>query len=59
MDATTPKVQLRGDVAKPPTPAFARNVLLSVIGAAFFGAAAWFGWTWWSTARFIKSTDDA
>jgi membrane fusion protein (multidrug efflux system) len=59
MDATTPKVHVRGDVAKPPTQAFARNLLLSVIGAAFLGAVAWFGWTWWSTARFVESTDDA
>ena len=34
MDATTPKVHLRGDLAKPPARAFARDLLLGVVGAA-------------------------
>jgi membrane fusion protein (multidrug efflux system) len=36
-----------------------KRLLLVVAGAAFVGAVAWLGWYWWTTGRFLESTDDA
>jgi membrane fusion protein (multidrug efflux system) len=36
-----------------------KRLLLIIAGAAFVSAVAWFGWYWWTTGRFIESTDDA
>jgi membrane fusion protein (multidrug efflux system) len=59
MDATNPNAQLRGDVAKPSARSIGRALLPVAAGAVFIGAAAWFGWSWWTTGRFVESTDDA
>src|SRR5436305_4216622 len=51
------------DTIAPPAPPRTRRDLrrLALAGAALaIGAgAAWFGYDWWSRARFIESTDDA
>jgi membrane fusion protein (multidrug efflux system) len=37
-----------------------RKLLLAGAAALVLtGAAAWYGWTWWTVGRFIQSTDDA
>ncbi|AZV18691.1 MULTISPECIES: HlyD family secretion protein [unclassified Mesorhizobium] len=36
-----------------------RSFLLPVIGAALLGAGAWYGYDYWTTGRFMISTDDA
>jgi membrane fusion protein (multidrug efflux system) len=36
-----------------------KQLLLVVAGVAFVGGMAWLGWYWWTTRRFIESTDDA
>jgi len=36
-----------------------KRLLLVVAGATLVGAVAWLGWYWWTTGRFIESTDDA
>ncbi|MBZ9893529.1 HlyD family secretion protein [Mesorhizobium sp. BR1-1-6] len=53
-------------VAAPPlaeTPAkkkrSVRSFLLPVIGVALLGAGAWYGYDYWTTGRFMISTDDA
>ncbi|RUY93255.1 HlyD family secretion protein, partial [Mesorhizobium sp. M7A.F.Ca.CA.001.10.2.1] len=36
-----------------------RSFLLPVIGVALLGAGAWYGYDYWTTGRFMISTDDA
>lgn len=36
-----------------------KRILLPIIGLAVLGAAGWFGYEWWTTGRFMISTDDA
>lgn len=36
-----------------------RSFLLPVIGLALLGAGAWYGYNYWTTGRFMISTDDA
>jgi membrane fusion protein (multidrug efflux system) len=59
MDGTTRIVHIPGDIARRSPGVSGKRFLLVVAGAAFVGAAAWFGWYWWATGRFIESTDDA
>lgn len=52
------------EAAQPPAPPArkkggARRVMLPVIGLALLGAAAWFGYDYWTVGRFMVSTDDA
>lgn len=37
----------------------ARKPILPVLGLALLAAGAWFGYDWWTTGRFMVSTDDA
>jgi len=37
----------------------ARSFLLPIIGLALLGAGAWYGYDYWTTGRFMISTDDA
>ncbi|MBZ9677872.1 HlyD family secretion protein [Mesorhizobium sp. ES1-1] len=53
-------------VAPPPTPEApvkkkrsVRSFLLPVIGLALLGGGAWYGYDYWTTGRFMISTDDA
>ncbi|RUX57598.1 HlyD family secretion protein, partial [Mesorhizobium sp. M7A.F.Ca.CA.002.09.1.1] len=52
-------------VSSPPAEAPARkkrsvrSFLLPVIGVALLGAGAWYGYDYWTTGRFMISTDDA
>ncbi len=39
-------------------PSFKRLALVALAGAAVIGTS-WYGYTWWTTGRFIESTDDA
>ena len=59
MDGTTRIVHIPGDIARRSPRVSGKRLLLAVAGAAFVGAAAWFGWYWWTIGRFIESTDDA
>ena len=36
-----------------------RRVLLAGTGLALLAAASWYGWDYWTTGRFLVSTDDA
>lgn len=36
-----------------------RSFLLPIIGVALLGAGAWYGYDYWTTGRFMISTDDA
>ncbi|RDJ08762.1 HlyD family secretion protein [Rhizobium grahamii] len=36
-----------------------RNLALPIIGLALLAGAAWYGYDWWTTGRFMVSTDDA
>ncbi|TIW89416.1 MAG: HlyD family secretion protein, partial [Mesorhizobium sp.] len=36
-----------------------RSLLLPIIGVALLGAGAWYGYDYWTTGRFMISTDDA
>jgi membrane fusion protein, multidrug efflux system len=36
-----------------------KRLLIGVAAVALVGAGAWYGWSWWTTGRFIESTDDA
>jgi membrane fusion protein (multidrug efflux system) len=51
----------RETVATPPATRRLPTSRLALAGVAFvvLGAAAWFGHDWWTTGRFIESTDDA
>jgi len=59
MDGTTRIVHIPSDIARRSQGVSRKRLLLVVAGAAFVGAVAWFGWYWWTTGRFIESTDDA
>jgi len=59
MDGTTRIVHIPGEIARRSPRVSGSRLLLVVAGAAFVGAAVWFGWYWWTTGRFIESTDDA
>jgi membrane fusion protein (multidrug efflux system) len=59
MDGTTRIVHIPGDIARRSPKVSGKRLLLVVAGAAFVGAAVWLGWYWWTTGRFIESTDDA
>jgi len=36
-----------------------RSLALPIIGLALLAGAAWYGYDWWTTGRFLVSTDDA
>src|SRR5215472_564888 len=59
MHGTTRIVHIPGDIARRSPRVLWKRLLLVVAGAAFIGALAWFGRYWWTTGRFIESTDDA
>jgi membrane fusion protein (multidrug efflux system) len=59
MAGTTRVVHIPGDTARRSHGVSGKRLLLAVAGAAFAGAVAWLGWYWWTTGRFIESTDDA
>lgn len=46
-------------VAGKPAPKKRRGVVLPVIVLAILGAGAWYGYQYWTTGRFMVSTDDA
>ncbi|WP_214470313.1 HlyD family secretion protein [Mesorhizobium sp. dw_380] len=60
-----PEVPIQPAVAPPPAEAPAkkkrsvRSFLLPIIGVALLGAGAWYGYDYWTTGRFMISTDDA
>ncbi|MBZ9807038.1 HlyD family secretion protein [Mesorhizobium sp. BR1-1-9] len=60
-----PEVPVQPVAAPPPaeTPAkkkrSVRSLLLPIIGVALLGAGAWYGYDYWTTGRFMISTDDA
>jgi membrane fusion protein, multidrug efflux system len=56
MDATSTDVHRIDKVADP---SLGSKRLLLAAGMALIGIAAWAGWYWWTTGRFIESTDDA
>ncbi|MQX51106.1 HlyD family secretion protein [Sinorhizobium medicae] len=41
------------------TPPKKRRKILPVLGIVLLGAAAWYGYDWWTNGRFLVSTDDA
>ncbi|MDX0423919.1 HlyD family secretion protein [Sinorhizobium medicae] len=41
------------------TPPKKRRKILPVLGLVLLGAAAWYGYDWWTNGRFLVSTDDA
>lgn len=47
----------------PPAPAPARSgrkrLALLVLAALALGGGGWYGWRWWTEARFLEQTDDA
>ncbi|MBV8178373.1 MAG: HlyD family secretion protein [Mycobacterium sp.] len=59
MAGTTRVVHVPDDIASRSQGVVGKHLLLAVAGAAFVSAAAWFGWYWWTTGRFVESTDDA
>ncbi|MBZ9723982.1 HlyD family secretion protein [Mesorhizobium sp. CO1-1-11] len=60
-----PEVPLQPVVAPPPAEAPAkkkrsvRSFLLPIIGLALLSGGAWYGYDYWTTGRFMISTDDA
>jgi len=60
-----PEIPLHPVVAPPPAEAPAkkkrsvRSFLLPIIGVALLSAGAWYGYDYWTTGRFMISTDDA
>jgi membrane fusion protein, multidrug efflux system len=59
MAGTTRVVHVPDDIVSRSQGVVGKHLLLAVAGAAFVSAAAWFGWYWWTTGRFVESTDDA
>ncbi|TGQ74357.1 MAG: HlyD family secretion protein [Mesorhizobium sp.] len=60
-----PEIPMQPVVAPPPTEAPAkkkrsvRSFLLPIIGLALLSGGAWYGYDYWTTGRFMISTDDA
>jgi membrane fusion protein (multidrug efflux system) len=60
-----PGVPVQPAVSSPPTEApvkkkrSVRSFLLPIIGVALLSAGAWYGYDYWTTGRFMISTDDA
>ncbi|MBZ9681133.1 HlyD family secretion protein [Mesorhizobium sp. CO1-1-2] len=60
-----PEIPLQPVVAPPPAEAPAkkkrsvRSFLLPIIGLALLSGGAWYGYDYWTTGRFMISTDDA
>ncbi|MEJ8309891.1 HlyD family secretion protein [Agrobacterium larrymoorei] len=44
---------------QPPVQKKRKSVLLPIIGLALLAGAAWYGYDYWTTGRFMVSTDDA
>jgi membrane fusion protein, multidrug efflux system len=59
LDGAIRVVHTPDDIARRSPGVSGIRLLLVVAGAAFVGAVAWLGWYWWTTGRFIESTDDA
>jgi membrane fusion protein, multidrug efflux system len=59
MDGTVQILRIPGDVTRRSPRVSGKRLPLGVAGAVLIGAAACLGWYWWTTARFIESTDDA
>ena len=56
---TTRVVHIPDDIAGRSQGVWGKHLLLAFAGAAIVSAAAWFGWYWWTTGRFVQWTDDA
>src|SRR6476661_3130044 len=60
-----PQVPVQPAVSSPPAEApvkkkrSVRSFLLPIIGVALLSAGAWYGYDYWTTGRFMISTDDA
>ena len=59
MDGTARIVDIPRDVAWQSPRLLWKRFLLGTVGAAFAGVTVWFSGYWWTTSRFIESTDDA
>jgi membrane fusion protein, multidrug efflux system len=59
MDRAARVVQISDDLARRTQGWSGKRLLLVAAAAGFVGAVAWFGGYWWTTGRFMESTDDA
>jgi membrane fusion protein (multidrug efflux system) len=59
IDGAARVVQISDDLARRSQGWSGKRLLLVAAAAGFLGAVAWFGWYWWTTGRFMESTNDA